>query len=196
MKRRTASNKRVLILCEGITEEVYAKALRTAFLPRHLQRTVTIDVVRHKKNDPTSLLEEAKHRVKQAKKEKIPYDYVWIFFDHDNSPNLKYVIGEVSKLYIKLAFSAISLEFWFILHFDDCGKVFHNAEECLKYLEKLWPKYHKTKINHFVELGDRVNIAIERAEHLEKKNAGLNILDKQPYTSVHQLIEFFKLLNE
>lgn len=28
MKRRAVSHRRALILCEGITEEVYAKALR------------------------------------------------------------------------------------------------------------------------------------------------------------------------
>lgn len=66
MKRRAVSHRRVLILCEGITEEVYAKTLRTAFLPRELQRTVTVDVVRHKKNDPMNLVAEAKERVKQA----------------------------------------------------------------------------------------------------------------------------------
>lgn len=192
MKKRTASQERVLILCEGVTEEIYSKALRSAFLPRSLQRTVTVDVIRYKKNDPNSLLEEAKHRVKQAKNERIPYSYVWLFFDHDNSPHLQHVIEEASKLGFKLAFTAISLEYWFILHFEDCGKVFTNAEDCLKHLLKLWPKYHKTRINHFTELENRVTMAIERAEHLEKKNTGIKVFNAQPYTSVHQLIAFFK----
>lgn len=196
MKRRIASHTRVLILCEGVTEEVYSKALRTAFLPRNLQRTVTVDVVRYKKNDPTSLLKEAKERYKQAKKEKIPYSHVWLFFDHDNSPNLKPAIDEAMREGFKLAFTAISLEYWFILHFEDCGKAFNSGEECLKYLKQHWPNYHKTKINHFVELGNRLTLAIERAERLEKKNTGVPIAEAQPYTSVHELIAFFRQLGK
>lgn len=194
MKRRVASHKRVLILCEGVTEEVYAKALRTAFLPRHLQRTVTVDVVRYKKNDPLSLLEEAKDRTKQAKKEKTPYDHIWLFFDHDNWAQLSEAIEGAKRAGFNLAFTAISLEYWFILHFEDCGKAFANGEECLRHLKKHWPDYHKTKLNHFAELGERVAIAIERAERLEKKNAHVGIADAQPYTSVHLLIAFFKAL--
>lgn len=184
----------MLILCEGVTEEVYSKALRTAFLPRNLQRTVNVDVVRYKKNDPLSLVDEAKHRVKQAKKDKIPYDVVWLFFDHDNSPGLQQAVDQAQQLGFKLAFTAISIEFWFILHFEDCGKAFSNGEECLKYLIRLWPKYHKTKINHFVDLGSRVELAVERAERLAKRNEHSKITEAHPYTSVQQLIAFFKEL--
>lgn len=194
MKRRAVSHRRVLILCEGITEEVYAKTLRTAFLPRNLQRTVTVDVVRHKKNDPMNLIAEAKERVKQAKKEKTPYEHVWLFFDHDNSPHLQAVFQQAEKHGFHLAFTAISLEYWFILHFEDCGKVFRDGEECLKHLKKLWPIYHKTKLNHFEQLGNYVNLAIDRAERRESRNAGTSILEQQPYTSVHKLIAFFKAL--
>ena len=194
MKRRAVSHRRVLILCEGITEEVYAKTLRTAFLPRNLQRTVTVDVVRHKKNDPMSLIAEAKARVKQAKKEKAPYEDVWLFFDHDNSPHLQAVFQQAEKHGFHLAFTAISLEYWFILHFEDCGKAFRDGEECLKHLKKLWPIYHKTKLNHFERLGNYVDLAIDRAERRESMNAGVPILEQQPYTSVHKLIAFFKAL--
>lgn len=194
MNRRVASHRRVLILCEGVTEEVYAKALRTAFLPRELQRTVTVDVVRHKKNDPLNLMAEAKDRVKQARKEKMPYDDVWLFFDHDNSPHLQDVFEQVAKHRFHLAFTAISLEYWFILHFEDCGRTFANGDDCVKYLKKHWPTYHKTKINHFVELGRYVDTAIDRAEKREKIYAGEAILDIQPYTSVHKLVAFFKKL--
>ncbi|WP_336834479.1 RloB family protein [Sphingobacterium siyangense] len=194
MKRRVASTRRVLILCEGFTEEVYAKSLRSAYLPRDLQRVVNVDVVRHKKNDPLNLIAEAKERVSQAKKEKVPYKDVWLFFDHDNSPHLQKVFEEVERQGFNLAFTAISIEYWFILHFEDCGRSFANGDECLKYLKKHWVDYHKTKVNHFEQLGNYINDAIVRAQKLEKRNEGISILDQQPYTSVHKLIAFFKEL--
>ncbi|GGH20357.1 RloB domain-containing protein [Sphingobacterium alkalisoli] len=196
MKRRVVSYRRVLILCEGVTEEVYAKALRTAFLPRELQRSVTVDVVRHKKNDPLNLVAEAKDRVKQAKKERTPYNDVWLFFDHDNSPHLQVVFEQVEKHGFHLAFTAISLEYWFILHFEDCGKAFANGEECMRHLKKHWPAYHKTKVNHFVELGNYVDSAIDRAQRLEIRNREEHMLNVNPYTSVHKLVTFFKILGQ
>jgi len=194
MKRRVASNRRVLILCEGFTEEVYAKSLRSKYLPRELQRVVTVDVVRHKKNDPLNLVAEAKDRVKQARKEKVPYQDVWLFFDHDNSPHLQKVFEEVAVQGFDLAFTAISIEYWFILHFEDCGRPFANGDECLKYLKKHWPNYHKTKLNHLQELGGYIEEAIIRAKKREKQSGGVSILDQQPYTSVHKLVAFFKEL--
>lgn len=195
-RRRIASNKRVLVLCEGVTEEVYAKALRTAFLPRHVQRTVTIDVVRHKKNDPLNLIAEAIDRVKSAKKERIPYDYVWLFFDDDNSPHLPEVMDRVEKHGFNLAFTSICIENWFILHLEECGRAFANGEECEKYLKRSWPNFHKTKVNHFTELREHLETAIHHAKRLEIRNEGISILQAKPYTSVHKLVDFFNKLGE
>lgn len=191
-KRRVASNKRILILCEGMTEEIYSKALRTAFLPRALQRTVSIDVVRHKKNDPMNLVAEAQQRVKVATRARMPYSDVWLFFDDDNSPHLSKVLKEIENNSFRLAFTSICIEYWFILHFEDCGRAFATGEDCGRYLQKLWTAYHKTKINHFVELGSYLENAIQHAELQEKRNAEISVLDAKPYTSVHKLVEFFR----
>lgn len=192
--RRAAKNRRVLILCEGFTEEIYAKSLRSDLLPRSLQRTVQVEVIRHKKNDPLNLIAEAKKRVKQAKKEKTPYQDVWLFFDHDHSPHLKEVFDIVESEGFHIAFSAISIELWFIMHFKDCSRTFKDGEECLKYLKKNWPVYHKTKLNHYVELRAYLEQAVARAEQLEKKYEGKVTAEFNPYTSVHQLIGFFRAL--
>lgn len=192
MKKRSTYH-RILILCEGFTEEIYAKSLRTAFLSRAMQRSVTVEVVRHKKNDPLNLIAEAKKRVKQATKEKAPYEDVWLFFDHDNSPHLAEVFAIAQEEGFQLAFTAISLEFWFILHFEDCGRAFSDGDECLKHLKKLWPTYHKTKLNHLKELNGLLDIAVSRALQLEKKYQGNNMsAEFNPYTSIHRLILKFQ----
>ncbi|ERJ57352.1 RloB family protein [Sphingobacterium paucimobilis] len=197
MKRRAVVYRRILILCEGFTEEIYAKSLRSAFLSRAMQRSVTVEVVRHKKNDPLNLIAEAKKRVKQANKEKAPYEDVWLFFDHDHSPHLTEVFSISKEEGYRLAFTAISLEFWFILHFEDCGRAFKDGEECLRYLKKLWPSYHKTKLNHFVELGSYLETALIRAAQLQKKYEDDNIKSEfNPFTSVHKLVAYFKELEK
>lgn len=195
-KRRVVNNKRVLILCEGFTEEVYAKALRTEFLPRSIQRVVTIDVVRHKKNDPLNLIAEAKARVRKAKKARVAYDDVWLFFDDDNSPHLARVLADAEKQGFKLAFTSICIEYWYILHFEDCGRSFANGDECERYLRKFWTTYHKTRINHFKELEGKLDVAIKHALSLQKRNSQTSVVDAKPYTSVHKLVEFFKELGE
>lgn len=193
---RRITQKRILILCEGFTEEIYAKSLRSNLLSRELQRTVSVEVLRHKKNDPLNLIAEAKSKVASAKKARAPYDEVWLFFDHDNSPHLPRVIPDAEKAGFHLAFSAISLEYWFILHFEDCGRIFSNADECYRYLLKLWPIYHKTKLNHFEQLFSYMDAAIERAERRERHNKGVELIDRIPFTSVHKLVEFFKHLEK
>lgn len=186
-------NKRILILCEGVTEYLYSKSLQ-ASLSRERQRMVTIEVIQHKQNDPRSLVKEAKKKVIKAQREKNAYDCVWLFFDHDNSPHLAEAFEICSQEGFNLAYSAISLEFWFILHFEDSGRLFRDGEECLRYLMRLWPKYHKTKLNHFAQLTGSMDDAIVRAERLEKKYAGRITSESNPYTSVHQMIAFFRSL--
>ncbi len=186
-------NKRILILCEGMTEYLYAKSLQNQ-LPPEKRRHLSIEVSHSQKNDPQSIVKEAERKVKIADKERNKYDDVWLFFDHDNWPQLKEGIEKAKKLNFKLAFTAMSIEYWFILHFEDCGKAFTNGEECIKHLKKYWPAYHKTKLNHFALLADKLAVAIERAERLEKRNEAVEITAAQPYTSVHHLIAFFKAL--
>lgn len=186
-------NKRILILCEGMTEYLYAKSLQNQ-LPREKRRLLNIEIGQSQQNDPLSIVKEAERKVKVAEKERNRYDAIWLFFDHDNWPQLKEALDRAGQRGFNLAFTAISLEYWFILHFEDCGKAFADGEECLRHLKKHWPNYHKTKINHFVELGDNIKVAIERAKRLEKRNASLDIIAAQPYTSVHLLIAFFNEL--
>lgn len=189
-------NKRILILCEGVTEELYAKALRTE-LPRALQRSVSIEISYSSKNDPKSLVNEAIRKSRQAKKERNPYDDIWLFFDNDNSPHLAEVFSTIEKENFSYAYSAMCIEHWFVLHFEDCGRAFQNGDEAQKHLKRLLPTYHKTKTNAYVELRQHLNIAINRAERIRKKQEedGVHKHLRNPYFTVHDLIEFFNKLN-
>jgi len=187
-------NKRILILCEGMTEYIYVKSLQRD-LPRTQQRGISVEIIYQTQNDPKSLALEAKRKQKIAQRERNPYDVIWLFFDHDNSPNLKKAFEIINKEGFRVAYTSICFEHWFILHFESCGKPFNSGQEALKYLQKLWPYYHKTKSNPYEQLRDKLEQAVIRAEIIMKNNAdNAHIFERNPYFTVQELIGFFNEL--
>ena len=189
-------NQRILILCEGLTEYYYARALHGE-LPRAVQRSVSIEVDYSNKNDPKHLANEAVRRAKKAKKERNAYDVIWVFFDHDNNPHLEAAFAIMERYGLKPAFCAICIEHWFILHFEECGKAFPTGTQALEHLRKLWPEYHKTKSKPYEVLKGNLETARKRAHLLlENQEDGLPRLKRNPYFSMCSLIDFFEALRE
>jgi hypothetical protein len=189
-------NKRILILCEGATEYIYAKSLQME-LPRDLQRSVAIEIFYQTQNDPKSLVQEAHRRERNAIKERNAYDTIWLFFDNDNWPQLGEAFTLIYKYGYRIAYTSICIEHWFILHFEHTGRSFNNGEEAVRYLNRLWPQYHKTKVNAFAVLKDRLEAAIERANIInQNQEAGVAIHERNPYFTLQELISFFKQLKE
>lgn len=190
-------NKRILILCEGATEYIYAKSLQME-LPRELQRSVAIEIFYQTQNDPKSLVQEAHKRERNANKERNAYDIVWLFFDNDNWPQLGEAFALINKYGFRIAYTSICIEHWFILHFEHCGRAFNNGEEVIRHLNRLWPQYHKTKINAFAALKDRLATAIERANLINRTqgNSEAPVHERNPYFTVQDLVSFFEELNQ
>jgi len=184
-------NKRILIICEGLTEYLYAKSLQSE-LPRKLQRSVSIEIDYNSRNDPQGLAEEARKRKRKAKAQKNAYDSIWLFFDHDNWPQLQKAFSIIESEEFCIAFSSISIEHWFILHFENCGRSFQNGTEAFRYLRTKWPNYHKTKFKHYEELRNGLDTAIVRAKAL-RRNGQTDYPKHQrnPYFTIDKLIEFF-----
>lgn len=190
--RRLKVYKRILILCEGMTEYYYAKSLQKE-LPRDLQRSINLEIFDQKPNDPRSLALAAWKRVSLGKKDGNGYDAVWLFFDHDHWPQLSKAFDLIKRDKFRIAFTVICIEHWFILHFENCGRAFQNAEEATRYLTRLWPEYHKTRINAYSELKDQLDIAIDRAKILNRNQEdGIALMNRNPYFSIHELIMFFE----
>lgn len=186
-------NKRSLILCEGTTEELYAKSLRSD-LPRKLQRSIAVEIALADRQDPMSLVKQAIAKKKKAKKEKNQYDVIWLFFDHDNWPQLKQAFESIAQEGLEFAFTSLCIEHWFILHFEDCGRVFQKGIDAFDHLGKLWPGYHKTKMNHYALLKSKLAFAIERANQINTRQEDLNFFEKNPYCSIPQMIAYFNSL--
>lgn len=189
-------NKRILILCEGVTEYLYAKSLQSE-LPRTLQRSISIDIDYDSKNDPKSLAEEARKRKKKAKNDRNAYDSIWLFFDNDNWPQLEAAFRIIYSEDFCIAYSSMCMEHWFILHFENCGRSFQDGVEALRYLKTRWPEYHKTKLKHYHLLKGDLNYAIERAKTLRSNvQTELPRHQRNPYFTIDQLINFFSEFEE
>jgi len=182
-----------LILCEGVTEEFYAKSLR-AELDRSIQRSIAVDISVGNKWDPLNLVKEAITKSKKARKEKNPYHTIWLFFDHDNWPQLRESFQLIDKVDFKFAFTSLCIEHWFILHFEDSGRAFQRGEDVVRYLQGLWPEYYKTKINHFQKLKPDLESAIERADRINKRQEDLPVFERNPYCSIPDMIAYFRSL--
>jgi hypothetical protein len=182
------------VLCEGFTEYLYTKSLQ-AELPRHKQRAISVDVFQGKQSDIKNLVLDAKRRALTAKKERNAYEVIWLFFDHDNQPKLREAFEMIEKEGFKIAYSAICIEHWFILHFENCGKAFTSGEEALKHLKKHMPAYHKTKTNAFVELRDKLNVAIQRAKTINStKVKSVTLAEHNPFFTISDLYSYFEQL--
>ena len=185
-------NKRILILCEGVTEYLYAKSLQSE-LPRNLQRSISIEIDYNSRNDPKSLAEEARKRKRKARKERNSYDTVWLFFDHDNWPQLEAAFRIINTEGFCIAYSAMCIEHWFILHFENCGRSFQDGTEALRFLKTKWPEYHKTKLKHYEILKDDLGTAIDRANTLRRNvQTDLPKHQRNPYFTIDKLIDFFE----
>lgn len=186
-------NRRILILCEGVTEKLYATSLR-AELDRKLQRSVSVEVTQGDQQNPLDLVREAIAKKKKARKEKNPYDDIWIFFDHDNWPQLRDAFRLIETEEFKFSFTSLCMEHWFILHFEECGRAFQRGEDALSHLQRLWPRYHKTKLNHFTELKDKLQIATDRAIRMNRRQEENSVTERNPYCTIPDLISFFQSL--
>lgn len=181
------------MVCEGVTEERYVKSMIRSFLSRPKRRGIKVTTA-GKKSDPKSLVLEAQKRAKRARSDKVPYDSVWIILDNDNEPGLKEALQLCEKSKFQVALSSIALEHWFILHFEECGRAFQNPGEAHRHLRHFWPEYHKTKINHFDELYGCLPQARNNARRINKQSEGKARHQRNPYTSIPDLIEWLGTL--
>ena len=160
--------KHILIIPEGWCEYNYAQSLKHS-LSRDKQRSISVEMPKpNNENNAFQLLTKAEAMIKNARRDKNPYDAVWIFFDNDNQPNLLPFFQRLNNSSVQIAYSSICIEHWFIIHFENNRQSYRNAHHTLQRIETLWHNhfsqpYHKTKINHFEKLKYKMPIAIDRA---------------------------------
>jgi len=184
--------KRILILCEGESEIIYLKGYQSEEKNRRKLSGAQIELYQPDNYSPYGLLNEAKKRVKEAKREKYSFDEVWIVFDRDGHANIPKTFQEALDANISIAFSLISFEYWILLHFEKSRKYYPNCDALVHYIEhqNYIPDYSKT--NYYSKIKDYQIFAVENAQWLHKQNEsdlnrGTKKYDLPAYTNFDKL---------
>ena len=191
----------ILIIPEGWCEYNYAQALKHS-LPRDKQRSISVEMPKpSNENSAFQLLEKAEIMIKKARRDKNPYDAVWIFFDNDNQPNLAGFFQRFSNTPVQIAYSSMCIEHWFIIHFENNRQAYQNAHQALQRIETLWQHnfnqpYHKTKVNHFEKLNENLTSAMERANTIMQQAEAdeTPVANRNPFFTIQNFIHFLQAL--
>jgi hypothetical protein len=196
IKPQIPLGKKGLILCEGETETNYFKGLTTQEKYRRKFAGVGVEVYKPKDHSPVGLVTEAKRRIAIAKKEKSPYDFVWIVFDkdgHQNIPKAFSDANDVKKPGIKIAFSVTCFEYFILMHFTKTTKAFRKCDDVISELKKHFADYEKSR-NLFIDMKDKHDTACANSKWLCERcktdiQNGKKVYELSSYTNVHELIE-------
>lgn len=191
----------ILIIPEGWCEYNYAQALKHS-LPKDKQRSIAVEMPKpNNENTACQLLDKAESMIRKAKRDKNPFDSVWIFFDNDNQPNLSGFFQRLNNSAVRIAYSSLCIEHWFIVHFEDNRQAYQKARQAVEKIGVLWQNqfnqpYHKTRINHFERLKDRLPSAMAIAENIEQQALveHVTIAPRNPYFTLQEFIRFFQNL--
>lgn len=199
-RNKRKPNKRILILCEGAkTEPNYFKSLKKDKSCRNKLAALRIEIYDSDKNTGRELVQVAKDFKKLAQSERNPYDAIWIVLDKDGYTKHPHTFDQAYVNEIDIAFSSISFEFWFLLHFEYTTRPFQKADDVIEHLTKknYLPSYSKNTCYYSI-LENLTSKAIKRAKRIRsfwkvETDEGRKIYDLNPYVDVDVLVE--KLIN-
>jgi len=191
--------KRVLILCEGETEKYYLDAFK-ASLNREAQRTIEVKILQANYSEPEGIVREAIKKQGLARADKQPYDTIWLVFDDDKRKNLNQIFAQAKKNHFNVAYTSISIEYWFILHFERVAQEFSSTDKAVKHLKKHIPQYCKTDTSVFNFLKEGyLEKALPNAAWLKREKGINNMYDAwnaKPITTMDELTRSFSEWNQ
>lgn len=203
MKRKSLNKplrKRVLILCEGESEQIYLNGLKSDYFNRSNLSGVKIEILTPD-NNPMGLVEEARKRIRKERGT-YPYNSVWLVFDKDSHPDIPraFDIARGHKPPINIAFSNICFEYWVLLHFEQTNRAYQNCDALIAYFKRQgYIDYEKTK-NNYLLLKEEVDTALDNAEWLRQRNqfdieSGIHPMNLNAYTDFDMLFVFLRDLS-
>lgn len=181
--------KRFLLYCEGdVTEPKYFNDLR-----RHFRNPlIEIEIGEGKRNDPKGLVELAKKRREEARRnarrqrdDSLLYDEVWCIFDVDEHANLTNAIQQARAISISLAVSNPCFELWILLHFKEQWAPI-TGEKSLSAVRRHLKDYEKHV--DFEKLKGKGEVAMARAKQMEARARANNKEFSNPTTGVWHLV--------
>jgi hypothetical protein len=184
---------RILILCEGEkTEPNYFNGIKTLKSAENALAAVRIEIFDTQLNTGKELVSKAKELKYEAINETNPYDCIWIVIDKDGYTKHPATFNTARENEMRIVFSSISFEYWFLLHFKKTTKAFYKADDLIAELKKSGYSNYDKGFNHFDNLKGLTPVAIKHAKQIRKE---LDIDDsplytRNPYTDVDVLVEY------
>jgi len=183
---KTRRLRRILIVCEGTkTEPNYFKAFKAD------QEVFDAIDVQGTGYNTISLITEAIRLKNEAVQKNEPYIETWCVFDKDDFTidafDKAIKMAEQNK--IKCAYSIEAFEVWYLLHFsffDSALLRSHYNDKLSKLLNKA---YKKNDPGMYALLSTKQSRAIQNARKLYNKQYLLPLKDRNPITTVFQLVE-------
>ncbi len=196
-RRKVVFAKRGLILCEGETEENYFKGLITQEKHRRKFQSIDVDIYKPKDHSPVGLVNHAKEKIRVAKREKNPYDFVWVLFDKDGHAKIPdaFELARSTTPNIEIAFAIPCFEYFVLLHFEKTTKPFVKCDDVITQIKnKSLPNYEKAT-NIFEVLLPYMSTGIENSKWLMDQNridteSGKKVYELSAYSNIHELVEF------
>jgi hypothetical protein len=201
-RKKVVFAKRGLILCEGETEENYFKGLITQEKHRRKFQSINVDIYKPKDHSPVGLVNHAKEKIRDAKREKNPFDFVWVLFDKDGHAKIPdaFEIARSTNPKIEIAFAIPCFEYFVLLHFEKTTKPFVKCDDVISYIKsKSLPDYEKAT-NIFNVLLPYMTTGIENSKWLIDQNridtdSGKKVYELSAHSNIHELVEYlFSLL--
>jgi hypothetical protein len=182
--------QRILIMCEGETEQRYFQAIKEEPTYKKALSAVSSKVLKAKHPTPEQVVAEALKRKDRAFREGNPYDEVWVIFDHDHHPNRQEAREHALAEGAVVGFSALAFEMWYLLHFEQTARGFTRSEDLLKALRKHLPQYEKARQNDFALLKPYLPTGYAHAAWLrdQKGEEERPVTDQPAWTDVDKLV--------
>lgn len=162
----------MLVVCEGVeTEHRYFEAMRR----QQGLISVTIEIVPAGRQSERLVAQAVTlRRQRERQPDALPYEEVWCVFDREAAhepPDFPAAIVRADREQIGLAVSNPCFEYWYLLHFRETDRPFHNADEVCDALrsQECLPGYQKSQ-DVFAPLMARMRQALERAERLYERH--------------------------
>ncbi len=192
-------SKRILIFCEDEkSSKIYFQSFKKDEKLKRDLSSVDIQVIHPKNHDPVGLVTKAKEMQTKARKDRNPYDEIWIVMDRDGHVNIDQALNTAEANKIQVALSVICFEYWVLLHFEQTTRSFKKCDDLISYIKKNhFEKYQKSSCC-YQDLKDKMHTAINNGLWLDKQlkndfDRGIKNYDMASYTNIHKLVA--KLIN-
>ncbi len=179
----------IRLVCEGRKTEpnYFNSLLRSVGIKR------ADPAFKAKDHSPLGVAREAKSVYKEAIRDKIPADKIFVFavFDRDGHTGVPEAIDILRDTPVKAIFSNVCFEVWILLHYEQTQRQFANCDEVIAYIEHHHdPNYTKSG-DLFSQLKNQIPTAIAHAKWLNEthwKYDDRPAWERNPYTDVHKAV--------